>query len=454
LSYQQIVTVNISLDVAAVERASFGTPIFIADHVWFKERTRSYTPADFTSGLSDFPTDSDVYAGLVGAFSRDIKPSIVKVGRREVDSITFTPTAVTAIGQVYTLEVLDTADVTTTATFVTSTGSETATNVTDALITALGSPTGVTVTDNTGSITLAKSGVDAYAVTDVARQTYVTVTTETAADMMATIADYDDSFYFVSCNDHTSAFVEALSLDIETKIKQYWVSTQNVADLGVYSEAATDIPSVLRQNARFRTSYWFHHEADTKFAEMYYVAIFAPEDAGKAVVAGNLTKGIGAAKNPTTGNYLSTTDKTNLTEKNASFTEDVGGLGITRRGTVSGGATFFVDIIRDRDYAVARLTENLQNLIIRKKKIIYTDAGISLIYNNVSSTLDRMVSKGTEANILQEDNPYVINFPQRANIAFGVVASRVFSGEVTLYLAGAIQIIANINGSLTYEAQS
>lgn len=452
MSYQQIVTVNISLDVTGVSRATFGTPIFIADHVWFKEKTRSYTTA--TGWQGDFPTSSDVYAGMQAAFSQDIDPSTVKVGRREVDSITFTPDAATSAGQEYTLQVLDTADVTTTATFVTTTGSETATTIATALFTALGSPTGITLTDNTGSVTLAKSGTAAYAVTDINKLTYTTITTQTAANMMADITDEDDDFYFVACNDHSAAFIEALSNDIESRTKQYWVSTQNQADLGVYSESATDIPSVLKQNARYRTSYWFHHEADTKFPEMNYLAMFAPRDAGKYVISGNLTKGIGAAKNPLTGNYLSDTDKTNLTNKNASFTENVGGIGITRRGTVSGGATFFVDIIRDRDFLEARLTENLQNLIINQPKIIYTDAGIALIDNVISSTLDRYKARGATPNILQEDNPYKINLPERKDISFGDVAARTFSGEVTMYLAGAIQIIAALNGRLTYEAQS
>jgi len=449
LAYQEITTVNISLDVSAVSRASFGIPLFIADHVWFKEQTRQYS--SFSQVADDIPTSSNVYAAMQQAFSQDIDPSVVKVGRREVDSITFTPEAVTAVGQVYTLEVLDTADVTTTATFVTSTGSETATNVTDALITALGSPTGVTVTDNTGSITLAKSGVDAYAVTDVARQTYVTVTTQTAADIMATIVDADNDFYFVACNDHESAFVMALSLDIEAREKQYWVSTQNQADLGVYSESATDIPSLLKQNARFRTSHWFHHEADTLFPEMEYISILAPADAGKKAVSNNIIKS-SAAKNPLTGNYLSATNKSNLKDKNSSWTEVVGGIPITRRGSVSGSATFFVDLIRNRHFLDARITEAYQTYQINRPIVPYTDSGIVDLENVLTSVLDRYVETDTQPNILQKNNPYVINFPERKDISFGDVAAQDFAGAFTAYLSGAIQTV-KITGSLTYDAQ-
>lgn len=450
MSYQPIVTVNISLDVTAVSRASFGTPIFIADHVWFKEQTRSYT--SFKSVEDDIPTSSDVYKAMQAAFSQDVDPKTVKVGRREVDSITFTPEAATAAGQVYTLAVNDTAGTTTTATYTTTTGSETATTIATALVTGLGSPAGVTVVDNTGSLTLSKSGTAAYAVTSVARLTYTTVTTQTAAEMMAAITDEDDDFYFVACNDHSQAFILALATDIEARVKQYWVSTQEQADLGAYSESATDTPSQLKQNARYRTSHWFHHEADTKFPEMEYTSILAPFDAGKAIVANNVTK-YGGAKNPSTGNYLSSTDKTNLVNKNSSFAEVEGGVAITRRGTVSGSATFFVDIIRDRDFLTARSREVYQNFLINKRKIAYTDSGISMLRNVLTSTLDRYVETDTQANILQKDNPYVLDFPTRSEVSFADVANRIYNAGFTAYLAGGIQIVV-ILGSLTYEAES
>ena len=57
--------------------------------------------------------------------------------------------------------------------------------------------------------------------------------------MMATITDADNDFYFVACSDHSQAFVLALSQDIQARTKQYWVSTQEQADLAVYSESAT-----------------------------------------------------------------------------------------------------------------------------------------------------------------------------------------------------------------------
>jgi hypothetical protein len=449
LAYNPIVSVNISLDVTAVSRQGFGTPLFIADNVWFKERVRSYT--SFSQVEDDIPTSSEIYTAMQTAFSRDVDPKTVKIGRRLVDSITFTPEAATSAGQVYTLAVNDTAGTTTTATY-TTTGSETATVIATALVTALGAPAGVTVVDNTGSLTLSKSGTADYAVTSVARLTYTTVVTETAAQVMANITDEDDDFYFVAANDHTQAFVLALSQDVEARVKQYWVSTQDQADLGAYSESATDTPSQLKQQTRYRTFHWFHHEADTKFPELEYIAILAPQDAGKMLVAPNITKS-GAAKNPSTGNYLSTTDKTNLINKNSSYTEVEGGVAITRGGTCAASATYFADIIRDRDFLAVRIRENYQNFLINKRKVAYTDNGIAMLRNVLTSTLDRYVETDSEPNILQQNKPYVIDFSTRNGVSFSDVASRIFNGGFTAYLAGGIQIVA-ILGSLTYEAES
>lgn len=448
--YSEIVNVQISLETSAVSRAGFGTPLIISDNVWFKERVRAYT--SFEGAAEDFPTTSKEYAALQSVFSRGVDPATVKIGRREVDSITFTADAATAIGQVYTIEVLDTADATTTATFVTTTGSETPTDIATALVAAIGAPAGVTVVDDTGSLTLSKSGTDPYAVTDVTSNiSYVATTTEAPADTVNEIVSIDNDFYFVASTDHTQTFVLNLSTDIEAREKLYFVSTQEQDCIDTaYSPTATDTASQLAQNNRFRTSYWFHHDADTVFPEMEYITVGAPFDPGKAIWA-NERVSSEAAKDPLTGKLLSTTQKTNLVNKYANFTEIVGGLTITRRGQVSGNE--WIDVIRNRDFLVARITEAYQNFLINSKVVPYTDIGIARTQTVLSSTLNRYVETEAQPNILQAKNPYIINFPRRKDVSFGDVAARVFNGAFTAYLAGALQVV-EISGSLNYSAES
>ena len=243
MAYQPIVTVQISLETSAVQRASFGTIMFIEDHMWFKERSRSYT--SLTGAADDFPTDSDSYTALQQAFGVIPAPRLVKIGRREAADFTITPDAITTIGQQVSVSVLDTADTVTTATFTSTTGAETPTAVSAALTTALGTPAGVTVTDNTGTVTLTRSGSDDFAVTNISGATHATTTTETAADMMAAITLENDDFYFVACNDKSDAFIQALATDVEARIKLYFTSVSDVTNLAVYSEVATDTMSCL-----------------------------------------------------------------------------------------------------------------------------------------------------------------------------------------------------------------
>lgn len=447
--YEKIVQVNISLQTAAVSRAGFGTPLFIGDGLWFKERVRVYN--DLESAASDLPTESDEYKALQAAFSADTPPSQVKIGRRDADNIVFTPEAVTAIGQTYSLTVVGTDGVAITASFTTTLGTETAADITAALDTGLSGITGVTVTDNTGTLQLAKSGSDAYTVSGINRLSYEISTTESPSDLMVAITAEDDDFYFVACNDHTSSFVLDMSADIEARTKLYFVSMQDAAILTAYSAASTDTFAQIRQNNRFRTSTWFHHEADTVFPEMGYISVAASADAGKKVWGNNRVFGTSTAKNPTNGLLLSATEKGYLEDRYSNYTEEVGGIAITRSGKVSGNE--WIDVIRNRDFLEARITENYQNLLINSPVIPYTDAGITKVRNNLTSTLNRYVETQVQPNILQENNPYLINFPRRSEVSFADVASRTFSGSFTGFLSGGIQVV-KIQGTLTYEAQS
>lgn len=449
MAYTPIVTVAISLDTAAVSRASFGTPIFITENFWFTERVRTYTDIDAVA--DDVPTDSDAYLGALKAFSQDIPPKFVKLGRREADEITLTAAAATAIGQTYAVTVVDTANVTTTATFTSVTGAETGITIVADLVADLAAVTGITVTDNLdGTFELAKSGTDDFAITNITRLTYAYSTTESAADALTAISAEDDDYYFVACNDHTDAFVMAMAAQVEALTKIYFVALQDSTNLGVYSEVATDTMSKLAQNEYDRTTAWYHDTADTTFPEMAFIAVAAPADPGKKVWGDNRVATVSASKDVSTGLVISTTQKNNLVAKNANFTETVGGIVITRQGTVASGN--WIDEIRDRDFLESRTKEALQDLLIRTPKLPYTDAGIARVENALASTYSRYVETQTQPNILQAGTPYIITLPRRKDVAFSDITARSLSGEVVLYLTGSILSIT-INGSATYNAE-
>lgn len=447
MAYNDIVTVNISLDVTVVSQAGFGIIMFAGAHTWFANRSMSFSST--AEAALVLPLTSPEYLAVVQAFSPDIKPSLVMIGRRTVDVITITPDAAAGAGEVYSLEV--DGDVVS----YTSVGSDTATTIVTGLVAALGSTYDAlfSISGTTELILTPVANTSGTAKNETSNLTRVDTVTETAAAMMTALTSYDDDFYFVSCSDHTDTFVMALATDIEARTKIYFVGLQDSTNLGAFSTSATDTMSKLKIAGRNRTTAWFHHEADSTFVEVGYAAVAAPSDPGKKIWANNKATS-SAARTITAGNVvgdnLSTTEKGYLTDKNANFTEVQGGITITREGTVSGDASFLISLIRNRDFVAARVTEAYQNLLISSPVVPATNAGIGSIENVLSSTLDRYVETETQPNILEETLPYVISFPRRKDISAADISAGIFKGTFVANLSGAFRSIA-ITGSMTYK---
>jgi hypothetical protein len=448
MSYHDIVSVNISLDVAAVSQAGFGTPLFLDDHLWFKQRVKSYTSLD--AAAEDFPTDSAAYLAIKSAFSNDIDPEVVKVGRRQVDSIVLTPDAITASGQTITINVEGVGVTTSTpGQFVSSTGSEDATDVCLDLFGDLdGNIPGVTVTNNGTTLTLTRT-TDDFRITEIKGMTWSNNVSETVADSMAEITLEDDDFYFVAASGHTDSFIMDLSADIEARNKVYFTCSSDTANLGAYTDNATDTFSKLRQEGRARTAAFYHDEADTLFPEMSYITIASMWDPGKKIWANNKAPFGGFAKNADTGKRLDKTEMGNLLEKFANFSASQGGVIILRGGTVSGGETLTIDLIRNRDFLEARVQEAINNFLINEPVVPYTNTGIAQVENVVASVLDRYISAEGSPNILAETDPYIMDFPDRKDVSFGDVARGALAGDFVAYLAGSIRRV-KITGRLTY----
>ena len=445
MSLQDIVNVSISLQTTAVSRAGFGTPIFIGAHRWFTERVRSYT--SLTAAAVDLPEGSDELAAVTSAFSQDVSPSTIKVGRRDVDLLTYTPDAVTAIGEVFEITVVGTDDVAIAASFTTTTGSETATDVVTALTAALSGIVGVTV-GGTTTLTLAEATPGTpFAVTKITKLTQAATVTETAGATLTAIEAVDTDFYFIAANDHTEAFVLAMAAAVEARSKIYFVSVDEAGALATLAIPATDILGKLAENNYFRSSGWFHQNADTTFPEMAFIALAAPSDPGSKVWANNKIAGVPASADAL-GIPLTFTQESNLDARNANWIGTVGGVDISRRGKVAGDE--WIDAIRNRDFLEARLTEGLQNLLINQPVIPYTDSGISMVRSTVTSVLNRSVSTSTTPSILQEKDPYTTDFPRAADVPFADKQNRVLNASFTGFLAGAIQI-TNITGELTFD---
>lgn len=449
-SYEQMVNVTISLETSPISRASFGIPLFIGAHAYFPERIRVYN--NITSVGNDFPTFSDEYKAAVSAFSGDPKISQIKIGRRAVDSIQVVPEASTAAGQLYTISVTGTDGITVGAS-VTTTGGEGQTTIAAALATALAGITGVTANAAGNTVTITKVGTGEMIISNVRRVGVTATVTEAPATTLQEIEEVDNDWYFVAAHDHTNSFVQAMASAIEAREKEYFVALQDPSNISALVDPPTDTLGILQSDGYLRTTGWFHDEADSIFPEMAYIAAGAVFDPGKGVWANQKIEGAGgAARDPATGKLLTTTQKNNLTQRNANFVEFTAGVNVTSAQSGKLAGNEWVDVVRNRDFLKARITEQYQFFFINQPVVPYTQPGIDRAESVLATELNRYVETEKQPHILRKDVPFEIRFPKAKDISALTKATRIFTGEFDGYLSGAIQI-AKINGTLSYGEQ-
>ena len=444
-----IATVNIVLRTATVSRAGFGTPIFIATHRGFQERIRSYASTDEVA--EDFDTSSPVYVAATRVFSHDVSVSTFKVGRRESDSNTYTPENVEE-GSVTSITVTvndgdsvvashttgsaeDAEDIVTALAAAINGSAEVSAHVT-AAVSGTGSSAVLTITPDTTT--------DLFNVSDFTNISEAYTTTETAADVRTAISEVDDDYYFVTAEDHSSAFIEAMADEVQSLEKMYFSSSQDNDSLTTaYSEASTDIGAVTKQNAYTRTAMIWDEEADTNFVELSFVGVNAPfsPDVSSVVWDGRSLPGISVAKN-SEGNQIGSTAQTNLESRNMSYVINTSNGPRVVGGKVASGE--WIDNIRLRDCMAARVQESLDTLILNQAggKLPAGDVGIGLAEAAIGNALNRFKSARPRAI-----NRYVIN----TDDAVVDPGTRELTGiTFDAYLTGAI-IRATINGTLSNE---
>lgn len=450
---QDIVNVNISLETAAVSQAGFGTPLFISDDQRFLERVRGYTSLSAVS--EDFEATDAAYIAASQAFAQTPSPSVVKIGRKGSTDASLTPVG-TIEGSTFSVTVTVNDGDSIVATYIGQVADDAEAVVTDlaadingdvdvsAHVTASVNGTGASATLEISGNT----GTDVYSLSSEDNLTIAYTSTEAAGDALAAIQAEDDDFYFVAASDHSEAFVLAMAAAVEANSKLYFVSVADAGSYATLADPATDILGKLKEFAYFRTSGWYHQAADTQFPEMAFISTVATATPGTKVWGNTRVGGVTPSANADTGTSLSYTERNNLNERNANWVVNVAGNNIQRTGKVA--ANEWIDVVRDRDFWEARLTEAFQQKFIAAPKIPYTDSGINELRSVFRSVSNQLVTTPTQPNVLQEVNPYTSNFPKAADVPVVDKQNRILRATFTGFLAGAIQI-AELQGTLTYE---
>lgn len=148
-------------------------------------------------------------------------------------------------------------------------------------------------------------------------------------------------------------------------------------------------------------------------------------------------------QNPAPLQYLTETQEQIALGKNASVYSALGGIGITRLGTMGSGR--FWDIQVGIDWFQANLQQAIYLALLQSPKIPYTDAGLQVIVSAIESVIAQGVNNGLFGPLLDSPSNIFsrIFVPKVASQTSANRQARYFPGiRIQVQLAGAINKLA------------
>lgn len=475
MAIQDVVNIQITIESSRITRAGFGTLLVASEHSAWPERVRSYSsPA---AAAEDFLTSSDQYKAINIAFSQDLSPTAVKVGRilgAVAQKTTFSALADLAGslgGKYFTLNSANDA----TSYYVWfdvdngssdpapgGTGIEVDISAGDSALTVaiaaaaainalgdFGAPVPTTadfvVTNAATGPTTASADVDTG---------FGVVTDEFGSDAdadltasLTAIGDEDDDYYALALTSRFKADILEAAAFIESRRKIFLASNE---DSDVLTTASTDVATALKALNYARTAYLYSGASEV-FPEIGWAGKMLPREPGTSTWA--LKTIVGVADDSS----LTGTERNNLKSKNANFYVSELGRSITQGanggGNVADGE--FIDVIRGIDWMQARMTEGVFLVLAQNDKVPYTDDGISQIVNPIREILSLAEERTILSTELDADGNIVtpafeISVPLSSSIGSATKATRTlidvsFKG----HLAGAIHIVDPVIGRVS-----
>lgn len=422
-----IIDIQISRETTAVSRAAFNIPMFLATHTAFLERARSYP--SLTAVAADFDSESNVYVAASKFFGQEIRPPQIVIGKRYAESVDVVLQDVTGSAVLS----YDGAEVTTDIS-----GAADAIEAVALLKTDFdaASITTITFTDNLdGTFTIAPSVAgDPYSFTFSSQFSATYNSTETWVDALDNVSDVNNEWYALVAETHVEADVLQLAGAVEARKQIFGTSSSDVA---ITSATSTDDIAVQLFDLGYQRTFVLYSEnADTQYPEAAWIGGQLPEEPGSNTWKFKTLAGV-------TVSSLNSTASSAVKDKNANTYERVGGVSITSEGTMSGGE--FIDVIIFVDWLEARMRESIFFRLVNTKKIPYTQAGVTIIENEIRRVLAEGITNGGLA-----PNPQpTVSVPNVLAIEANLRATRTLEG-ITFEgrLAGAIHFV-KVRGTVT-----
>lgn len=391
-----IVQVVISRETQAVTQAGFGTPAIISEFLTNKttpvfDRYRYY--ASLTEMADDGWSSSDPeYEAASIIFSQNPRVSQIMIGRKDVADTAWSDalTAIqTATEDWYTFMIIasQAATIVFDIDFVTSNSivftingtpvtavpfnADQATTMADCKTQIETDITNSTVTIDTGDPNTRTLIIEVHGGVDSAS---VVVTGGVSQPVGAvTYVNEDD-------------FKEAAAW-AETQKKIYFYASSSAAILDGVS--TSDIAYIMKNFAYDRTVSIYHDnaqgDATPSWIEAGWPGETLPYDPGSQTWAYKTIAGV-AAYGLTSG------ERTGALGKNCNIYTTTGGVNITEEGKVASGE--YIDIIRGLDWLESRLQTEIFTELVNKRKVPFTDEGITVIAGIVQGVLEEAAAAG------------------------------------------------------------
>lgn len=448
---EAIVNVTITSTGRGVSRKGFGIPLVIAKHSKFAPLFKQYNLA---TALSDMVTDGfstyDPAYREVQAIARNTpKPLKVIVGKLLTDfdhEFDISVKTITALGgELFAFDVISPAGVVTAISYTASPGDDedVIAAALQGQITAIANLTATVVT-NTVSAAADNSNEMwyIYGLDEKLLDFKDTTADSNLAAELGNIAAQNTDWYGLVCADPQSAArITALANYIETQERIFFATTHDTACGDPVS--TSDIAYTLNAAALFRTSLIYSgHQG--QHAGATWLGNGFPYSPGAQTWAFKPLSGVEF-------DALQSGFMTGLDGKKCNYYVQIAGLAVTNGGEATGGTMAsgeYIDVIRGRDWLVARLRERVFGLLVNARKVPYTAGGI----DQVTSEVEAQMNEGIGATYLSgdvpdgQDKPYIVTAPDIADIAAADKIARLLPDvyfEATL--AGAIHA-TKING--------
>lgn len=461
MAYTKSVTATITNSTSTAGVSNLTNSIFISAHAFFKERVKGYSTMAEVNSDSAIPTDSNLYLAMQQAFSNDTFAVPVYAGRREVDTVTLTPTVASSTAYTVTLQAYNTLDGTSTEEYVisfTSDSDATAVEIVaglDAAITTAGVPTTEITTDITTSdiLVLAPAANRQIIVTGVSGCVQTFTSTEDAATCFSETTDENnEDYYFVTSESRDDTFVLELAQAVEATTgsypKQFRVSCSSADSIVTKPNSAVtgDLLQLIQDPELSRSSGEWHDQSDTIFPELSACVKVGSYDAG--TVNWKFIQGTAPeAQHPIKDRSLTTTEQGYILDRNASVVSKELGLTFMHGGKNADGA--YTDLLQITDWTRLEMEARSLTAVINANNgglpITMTSSDLEIIKDACQSVL----TEGVDLKLFSGFDEIVMP----TSISFADQAARILDNvSFTAYFAAKVNFVI-IDGNLTYNEE-